>query len=56
MNIFHNEEIVDDDDIMLSFNGLRRLQFFYDIPASDMAAGIYKKRNIGDELNGRLNL
>jgi len=36
----------------LSAQGLRRIQRFYDIPASEMAAGRFVDRVIGDEMNG----
>jgi len=34
---------------------LRRLQRFYKLSASDMAAGVIGDRNIGDPMNGTLH-
>lgn len=46
-------EHIDDDDITSASQGLRRVQQFYQIPASHMAAGRYNDRIIGDEINGK---
>lgn len=39
----------------LACGGLRRLQRFYEIPASELAAGKFKDRTIGNQLDGNKN-
>lgn len=41
------------DQMNLASEGLRRLQRFYEIPTIDMAAGKYKDRIIGSQLDGK---
>lgn len=50
------DEHLSDDHITLASLGLRRIQQFYGIPASDMAAGRYNDQIIGDEMNGKFKL
>ena len=38
--------------MIIIHQAMRRLQRFYMISASEMAAGRHGKRNIGDEMNG----
>lgn len=47
---------VDDNDVRLASRGLRRIQIFYKIPVSDLAAGKYKDRVVGDQMSGRCQL
>lgn len=41
-----------DSDITMACRAILKLQEFYKIPTSDMAAGIYNGRNIGDRMDG----
>lgn len=43
---------ISEDQILNAYKSLRRLQRFYMISASDMAAGRHNKRNIGDQMDG----
>lgn len=41
-----------EDQILNVYKAMRRLQRFYMIPASDMAAGRHNNRNVGDQMDG----
>lgn len=56
MNIVDKDKVLNDDDIKWASGGLRRLQKFYAISASDMAAGSFNGRNIGDEIDSEWKL
>lgn len=40
------------DHILYAYQAVRRLQMFYELRASDVAAGKYNDRVIGDPLDG----
>lgn len=44
---------LNDDDILWAYQGIRRLQRFYAIPASDMSAGKMDDKIIGDRMDGK---
>lgn len=45
-----------EDNIILASQSLRRLQLFYMIPASEMAAGKFENKTIGDPMTCKLYL
>lgn len=50
---FDEQKAISEFNIQLAYRSLRRIQRVYMIPASDMAAGRYKDRTIGDTMDGR---
>lgn len=50
------DKVVSEQNMHSVFLSLRRLQKVYAIPASDMAAGAYKNRTIGDPVDGNYNI
>lgn len=51
----NDSKTVTDFDTILAFQGIRRLQRFYTIFASDMAEGRYNDRSVGDPLDCKLS-
>jgi len=50
---FDEEKAISEFNIQSAYRSLRRIQKVYSIPASDMAAGRYKDRTIGDPMDGK---
>ncbi|KAL4148258.1 hypothetical protein QTP88_002538 [Uroleucon formosanum] len=48
---FDEQKAISEFNIQLAYRSLRRIQRVYMIPASDMAAGRYKDRTIGDTMD-----
>lgn len=50
---FDEQKAISEFNIQSAHRSLRRIQRVYMVPASDMAAGRYKDRTIGDPMDGR---
>jgi len=56
INQFDEHKAVSEFNMQSAYRSLRRIQKVYAIPASDMAAGRYKDRTIGDPMDGKLKV
>lgn len=50
---FDEQQEISEFNVKSAYRSLRRIQKVYLIPASDMAAGRYKDRIIGDPMDGK---